>query len=50
MMTTNMMLMCRPLCDLGCWRGEVYCDEDAPRMPAGDQVVNDDYHDAGPKQ
>ena len=34
----------RPLCDLGCWRGEVHCDEDAPRMPAGDQVANEDYN------
>ena len=43
-MTTNMMSISRPLCDLGCWRGEVHCNEDAPRMPAGDQVANDDYN------
>ena len=41
MMMTNMMLMSRPLCDLGCWRGEVHSDENAPGVPAGDQVAND---------
>ena len=41
MMTRNMMLTSRPLCDLGRWRGEVHCDENAPRVPAGDQVAND---------
>ena len=36
-----MMLMSRPLCDLGCWRGEVHSDENAPGVPARDQVAND---------
>ena len=40
-MMTNMMLISRPLCDLGRWRGEVHCDENAPGVPAGDQVAND---------
>ena len=44
-----LMMMRRSVCHLGCWGGEVHCDEIAPGVPARDQVhVNkDDGHKDG---
>ena len=38
MLTVMLMLIFRSVCHLGCWRGEVHCNEIAPGVPAGDQV------------
>ena len=47
--TVMLMIMHRSMCHLGCWRGEVHCNEIAPGVPAGDQVPanKDDGHKDG---
>ena len=36
--TVMLMMTRRSVCHLGCWGGEVHCNEIAPGVPAGDQV------------